>query len=478
MRLRDAWFAVGAVGCGLVLTAVVLIHGGGAIEVLPRLGFTLAFVVVGLVTGYVQLGLGRRVNAGVGLGVIVVAGALLNLLPSFIASGAGVLSLILPHNHVFGGDFRAGVYDPAAAFTSRNSSWPPFTLVLGQPYTLLSANSAYIVHVVILVFLAAATSLLSAKLALKAKRNQRPHEPGRNLTARQLFLLIGLWLVTSYGFLFALERGQFDLFAAFVSLVAVWLLLRMPGSAWPAAACLALAINIKVYPAVLLVLVFWRYRWRAIVPVVVTNVVLLFSSGPSNTWRFLTNLRSMQGHPYFWIGNHSAASFADLVHSTVHRTPSWFGSFLLLCSVVIWAVTMVIVIRRGWSQRLAVLAAAACVPLMEVVPATSHDYTLVWLVFPLAVLTAVVVVSKRDSPPQWAMLFGLLGLEMVFIARSSMLALTYKLEVLSAKFPLLVMLQVLLLAATLVSLKPDGAHSETQCPHEGLTCTPDIGPVI
>ena len=47
-------------------------------------------------------------------------------------------------------------------------------------------------------------------------------------------------------------------------------------------------MNIKAYPAVLAVVLLWRYRWRAVVPLLVTNAVLFLSAGTTNVRRFIT----------------------------------------------------------------------------------------------------------------------------------------------------------------------------------------------
>ncbi len=80
-----------------------------------------------------------------------------------------------------------------------------------------------------------------------------------------------MWLLTSAGFIYEIERGNIDLYALFFALLAVWLMLRLPRSPWWPAIALAISINLKLYPGVLLVLLLWRYRWRAIVPALVTN---------------------------------------------------------------------------------------------------------------------------------------------------------------------------------------------------------------
>jgi len=450
MTLRGAWVGVVATGFGLALVALVLVHGGGAAEVIPRLAIAVPLAVVGVVTAFVAGRFGRTSdNVMLWLGVIVVVGAVANLLPSFVLPGEGGWPEILPLIHPAGVDFRDGLYDPAAAFSSAHSAWPPLTLVLGRPFTLVSATSGYLIQVAMLVVLAVAVTFLSAKLAMKAVARPALAGQEQSTTATRVFVVMGLWLVTSYGFLFEFERGNLDLYALFFSLMSVWLLLRPPKSVWLPAVFLALAINLKLYPAVLLVLLFWRYRWRAVLPVVAANLVLLLVAGPSNAWHFLVNVSSMQGHPSYWIGNHSAASYAYALRGIYGWLPSWLGYALLLIPLALWAFTIVVLIKRGWSDRGAVLAAAACVPVMCYVPSVSHDYKLVLLVFPLAVLAVVVATMKRDSRTLWSVLFWLLGVEMVFLARSTLLMTPF--SSLRNKYPLLLLVQMLLLAVALMS---------------------------
>ena len=81
---------------------------------------------------------------------------------------------------------------------------------------------------------------------------------------------------------------------------------------------------------------------------------------------------------------------------------------------------MVVLVKRGWSDRTAVLAAAACIPVMSVVPAISHDYKLVLYVFPLAVLAGFVAVMTRRDPLAWSLVFGLTAWAMLQLSRSSL----------------------------------------------------------
>ena len=267
--------------------------------------------------------------------------------------------------------------------------------------------------------------------------------PGLPPATWQFGMLGGLWLLTSYGFMYEMERGNIDLFALVFSLLAVWLLLQAKRSPWWPALALAVAINLKLYPGVLLVLLFWRYRWKAVIPAVVTNAVLLLIAGPRNVVDLVSGQTTAQANVRaLWWGNHSAAALANVLHD-LHGWPSapLYGLFLV-APLVLWAVTMVLAIRRGWTVRSVVLAAAACVPVMSVVPSISHDYKLVLYVFPLAVLVAFVAALPRRDLLVWSVVFGLLVWAMLQLSRSSLVIAPAFLE---SKYAMILLVQALLL---------------------------------
>ena len=191
----------------------------------------------------------------------------------------------MPPGAIWGRDFRDGLYDPARAFSVEGSGWPPMTLIVAWPFTLVQRSTAYAVEVGLMAGAAVGSAVLSAVLALRAvapaHRARRRSADGA-VDAQSLGIVLGVWLLTSYGFMYELQRGNVNLFALFFSLLAVWLTLRLPRSPWWPAVVLAVAINLKLYPAILLALLFWRYRLRAVVPVLVTNAVLLLIAGPVN----------------------------------------------------------------------------------------------------------------------------------------------------------------------------------------------------
>lgn len=444
MRDRGAWIAVVVAVFSLALSALVLARGGGYYVVVPRLAYLAPLAAVGTVAALAALRVAPGpLNVLGWLGVIVVAGVAWNFLVYWLKFGADVWALLLPLAHPTGIDFRDGLYNPAAAFSTLHSGWPPLTLLLGRPFTLVSFSTGYVVQVVMLVALALAAAALSATLAARAAFAPDLSGQRRLAGGRLLALVMGLWLVTSYGFMYEVERGNIDLYALVFALLAVWLMLRSPRSVWLPAAVLAIAVGLKLYPAVLVVLLLWRYRWRAVLPVAVCTLAVMLIAGPANLRDSFATLNTLQSNQASlgW-SNHSSAAVAQILQNITGWAPSWIGYPLLLVPLALWACTLVILVRRGWSDRNAVVAAAACMPLMSVVPSISHDYRLVLSVFPIAVLAAVLATMEREPGAVWIVLFGALAMVMILLARSSLVVVP---SLQSSKYAMLVMVQVLLL---------------------------------
>jgi hypothetical protein len=441
---------------GWALSLVVLVRGGDyrfvAIDMVPAL----PVAVIGTVTALAAWR--RSVNVVVWLGVIVAFGCCVNLLVFLLLYRGGTWGLLAPPGP-WGTDFRYGLYDPAQAFSVARSGWPPMTLIVGWPFTLLQRSSAYAVEVGLIAAAAVGSAILSALLAVRAvETGPAPVKATRrgSVDAQGLAVVLGVWLITSYGFMYELQRGNVNLFALFLSLLAVWLMLRMPRSPWWPAAVLAVAIGLKLYPAILLALLFWRYRLRAVVPVVVTNAVLLLIAGPANTGRFLTWLtKTAPGPRIATFGEMGASGTAAIQRVTTTWAPSWIAAPLFAVPVALWLATAIVVMRRGWSSRRAVVLAAASVPPMAVLPTLSNDYKLVLFVFPLAVLGACLARSGAVRGRLWWCLgFGALLWLFVFMGRSSVCR---PWALLGSKYSLAVLVQVMLLV---VAWRLDGPPTE------------------
>jgi len=453
IRQRGAWIGLLLGGLGLLEVALVLARGGGYFVVVPRLAIVLPLAVIGLVSALAALEVGERLDAVAWLGLIVLAGVGWNICVYSVKFGRNVWGILVSYAHPHGIDFRDGLYDPARAFTTVHSGWPPLSLYLGRPFTLLGFSAAYKVQFVILLALAVAATVLSTKLAMRAVgENDRPAD------GRLLGLVLGLWLLTSYGFLYEIERGNIDLYALVFSLLAVWFTVRGARSPWLPATFLALAVGLKLYPAVLVVVLLWRYRWRAVLPLAVTTLAALLIAGPANLAHSVTTLQALStSRTAQWWGQDSATAMTHVLHDHTAWAPAWVFWPLIAVPLALWATTLVVLVRRGWSERGAVLASSACVPLMAIVPPVSNDYKLVLCVFPLAVLAAAVSALRREPAIAWIVVFGALSYATIFLARSTILVAA---SLQGSKYTLLVLLQVLLLVtATWPSAARDEALS-------------------
>jgi hypothetical protein len=475
-REWGVWLGVVAGALGWLLTLATLARGGGYLVVVPRLATVLPLAVVGTVTALGAFGVARKwVNGVLWLGVLALFGVFWNFLVYWAHFGAATWGLLLPLARPTGVDFRDGLYLPGKEFTTVHSGWPPLTVLLGRLLGLFGFSVGHAVELVLLVLAALAAVVLSALLAQRALAGDTPPRDLEAVPAPRLFGLVtprvtavqvgvvaGLWLLTSYGFMYEMERGNIDLFALFFSLLAVWLLVDVRRSPWWPALALAVATNLKLYPGVLLVVLFWRYRWKAVAPVVVTNAVLLLIAGPRNLADLFVGQATIQSLTRgLWWGNHSAAALANVLHQVDGwpRTPAHV--LFLAVPLALWVATLVVLVRRGWATRSAVLAAAACVPVMSVVPSISHDYKLVLCVFPLAVLVAFVAALPRRDLLVWSLVFGLLAWAMVQLSRSSLVTAP---SFLSSKYAMILLVQALLLYVSWRTVRQPDEVTETATP--------------
>jgi hypothetical protein len=325
--------------------------------------------------------------------------------------------MLVPSINPIGVDFRIGGYAAAQQFSNVQSGWPPFTIVLSAPYLLLEPNAAYVVHVGILI----ALNLAGIALAVAVLRSR--DDDGLPLCGPAgdhvglLAPVFAVWLLVSYGFLFSVERGNYDAFPAFLAMLGLWALVRRPAGIWLPTTAFSLAAQIKVYPALLLLLLIWRFRWKAILPIIACNVVLSLSAGPENLVRFLSGVTSLMTVGYDWVGNSSAKSFSawvDLLHWGY--LPHLPAKLLIAIPVALLLFTVWRLWRRH-DRAATALMLCGLAPLMFVVPSISHDYKLVLLAGPAVLLSGLLMrhIGRGPAEPWWMLLT--LSLTLFFIAR-------------------------------------------------------------
>ncbi len=364
-----------------------------------------------------------------------------------------------PSRHPIGIDFREGLYYPAkvllegkSPYVFYSSNYAPLAILLGIPFRVLDPDRAYLAQVGLLYALNVLSLWLAVKIAAKCFRGEDSAEwavpMGR--IADGAFAAIAFLTLTSYGFLFSIERGNFDIYPQSAALLGLWWMVSAPKRLWLQVACIAVAAHLKLYPAVLFVLIIWQHGWKSLFPLVVVNLVLLLCTGPANAVQFVEVMIRYAQAPYIWVGNHSAASFGQMLTEYLNSRawvapPTWL--FYLLPAVV-WGAGLVRLWTRKRADSLAWMYVLS-VPVMNLIPSTSHDYKLVLLSAP-AVMIILWLVTDFSRHGHWVRLLQLASIMaiLVFATRSY----TQLPVVLRNKYPIVLALQVaslwILLSAT------------------------------
>jgi hypothetical protein len=355
-----------------------------------------------------------------------------------------------------GADFRDGVYFPGSLLVTGKDPYvgsglwyPPFSALLLLPYQAVDPTKAYSIHVIVLILLTIASVWCAIRIAESTDPEGISSDGiGKHGMTIPLFFSLAFLTVSSYGFLFSLERGNIDIYSLAFSLAGLWILVRSPHRLWLQVICFSAAAHLKVYPALLFLLVFWRHGRRSLLPLIVVNAALLFCIGPSPALHFIETLSGVAAAPAAWVGNHSAASFGQMLNGFLGER--WGvgipGILLLGLPVVIWLVSAWVLFRRGYSKSNALWLFAMCVPLMNLIPSTSHDYKLVLLSAPFAVLL-VFLLGDYVASGRWLPLAQIaIACALLVFLSVSYVALP---PVLGNKYPFILAAQLLFLWALL-----------------------------
>lgn len=281
------------------------------------------------------------------------------------------------------GLFLSGQQDP---YTNDGQyTYPPFNMLLVAPLAPYSLATAYRLLTLINVACAVIIGfLLPWRLA-----QPRPIAP-----LLVVALLTGLF---SYGFQFELERGQFNLIAMSLTFGAVWLYHTRPRRRSLAYGLFTLAVQLKVFPFIFFLLLIhdwrdWRGNIKRLLGLGAANFALLFVFGPAVFGRWLAALVDKTVNPYLWQGNHSIRS---VVAGIAQRAGNeWLipvggpiKALLMALVLVCLGALLVQAYRRRWPGVNPFLF-AVCTLAALTLPSDSHDYTLSYLVAPVALLFA------------------------------------------------------------------------------------------
>ena len=363
----------------------------------------------------------------------------------------------LPYSGGIGGDFRLGIYRPPQMlldgvniYETRATIYPPFVNLFFMPLQLFEEFDAYIFFVIILFF----TNILSVGLAAVLFKEVLLDRLGlakdaSMLIALFLFFAMLIYTLTSYSFMLMVDRANYDSIAILLALLAVYLSIKKPESLWLQVILLSIATHLKIYPAVLFIILFLKHGKKMILPAVLVNIVLLLSLGLNNAWLFFQNMfRFTESSFNFAISNHSGDFYARFLVRRLPKVKALFPVFSYLFKylpVVIWGVSCYYIIRNLKFEKRALMILMVSIPLMCMFPAVSHDYKLIIMSISFVIMTGLSIYKVITTSRLWD--YGLLAVILVllfFIGRSFVL-LPASMALLMVKYPFLLTTAILML---------------------------------
>jgi hypothetical protein len=365
---------------------------------------------------------------------------------------------LLPYMTPAGADFRNGIYSPAMNYLVNPlnipypSAYPPLVTLLAVPLTIFPEYQSYLLWIAILFFSNVICILISTFLAYKYLMPVSQFNQTKQIA---LLLVVGIMVaffsLTSYPFLFSIERGNSDILAILLSILAVWLLIKYPKRIWLQVILLSIAIQAKLYPLVIFAILFYKHKFKIVFPAIITNLVFLFVLGPKAALGFLNILSrfSVDGSP--WIGNHSGTSFIASLTSQ-SSAQSVGGKILTFLPLAIWIAGVVILYIRRYNEKNALWLLMSSIPLMDIFPSVSHDYKIVIETVTL-VLFLIYIAQKiiYEGNKWYDYLQMMIVLSLAFFLGRSYALFPSWAVFFANKYPFLLMLEILILVNILKS---------------------------
>lgn len=220
----------------------------------------------------------------------------------------------------------------------------------------------------------------------------------RKRSVSPILLLTFAMGLMSYGFQFEIERGQFNIVTTGCALLAVLIYRAAPRYRWIAFLLITIAIQLKIYPAIFLLLFIedwntWRRHLRDLAVILVMNILSLFILGIPRFFDFIAIVGERIADPYIRVHNMSAKSFATLVFPD---DPSIimaliFGLFLVCLIGALWFVS-----TRRYSLARYYLFLVCTIGAL-IIPSVSFDYKLPILVAPVVILLDSITLSQKNT---------------------------------------------------------------------------------
>jgi hypothetical protein len=348
--------------------------------------------------------------------------------------------------------------------------FPPFANLLFAPLLGLEFSTAYKLLTVL-------TLLLYVFLTLWLPALIR----GEHRLSSAAILICATGLI-SYGLQFELERGQWNVVAVSLALLAVWIFHRHRRQRFIAYVLFVVSVQLKVYPVVFLVLFvsdwrLWRENTIRFLLLAVANVLLFFVQGTRFFEIWLSGLRDWSENTWIWEGNPSIRSAVTLA-SDLAAKRGWTGlsssvGLIVMALSLVVVLCLVAILIHAYSHHASApsghyLLAAAIGCLL--IPSGAYDYRLSILGAPLV----MVLLSEDAGGGTRLRNSGFLArrlavLLMSFAYATTLVPYTQKPYYLANNFPALF---VMLLTVTLLALTSDGHGSEPAVPARAQKVSP------
>jgi hypothetical protein len=214
-----------------------------------------------------------------------------------------------------------------------------------------------------------------------------------------LLLVVGTY---SYPFQFELERGQFNVIAFCLSLLAIYLYYYHPKYRSIAYLLFSIAVQLKIWPAIFILMFIrdwrdWRGSLKRITAIAGVNLAALFILGPKVFVDFVNATLAHIREPYVYIGNHSIKAFVTVLTTQgISRIPASLAprvienkSLIETIFLAFVGICLLLIVMRAYQQntgRLNPSLLLACTLVARLVPSVSYDYAL--SILPAAVAIA------------------------------------------------------------------------------------------
>lgn len=359
----------------------------------------------------------------------------------------------LPEHYPIGGDFIMTIDAIKTMIISQEIPqilYPPLLNILFSPFLWLNyPQNYYILSSITLLSLVILVVLIPKQLI--GTREQ------------PIIALVLVSSLLSYGLQFELERGQSHTIAFMFCISGVYLFHKHPNMRWLSYFLFSISIQMKVYPAIFVLLFVqdwrnWSQNIKRFMGLGLLNVGLLFLHGTDYFLHFYQHMISAVNTQENYITNHSVKGFIfNLVHNNfgeldpdlskilkpnAHIIEIGLIALCFLClGLILWQAYQEN--RPGVNLRLLFVCTLLCL----LVPALNHDYTLGLLAGAFTLFTGNIKVQGGFGRRALSVL---LLIVMALAYSATFYPFKYRPPVLESTFPMLLTLLLISTALTFI----------------------------